>query len=237
MNISDLDKITESSLLQITFYISISILFILIGIIVSYIKVISSEQAKINIITANFKQLNDQLKENTQTTKSIEANISQKQWVNQQAWLKKHECYEEIFKALLDYVTYVHYLQSRNEYEKFVNEGPDIYVDQYSQPEEISEWARLKEKIDNEKASGATKKKEDELYTIHSLAEKKLADTIFIYAVFLDPGVGENITYAMASVSLKIDWETDEENFTRMHNDVAKAVDNIRIICKKELGL
>ncbi|MFV8979805.1 hypothetical protein [Serratia fonticola] len=237
MWLSDLDKVLQSSLIQITFYISASILLVLIGFIISYVRTMINERAKINTITANFNTLKEQLIENTKATKSIEANIIQKQWVNQQAWLKKNQCYEEIFTALLDYVSYVNYLQSRAEYEKFITEGPDVYIDQYSQPEEIEEWKRLKEEIEREKASGETKDQEHALYLKHSLAEKKLADSLFIYSVFLDPQVNENISHAMASVSVKTDWETDEENYSRMHEDVKKAIDNIRLICRKELQL
>ncbi|MEN4129581.1 hypothetical protein [Serratia marcescens] len=237
MNLSDLDKILQSSLTEVIFYISVSILLVLIGFLVSYIKAMMNERAKINAITENFNTLKDQLIENTKVTKSIEANITQKQWVNQQAWLKKHHCYEEIFTALLDYVSYISYLQSRAEYEKFIMEGQNVYVDQYSSPDEIEEWKSLKEEFEREKVSGEMKEKEDSLYLKHSLAENKLTESLFIYSVFLDPQVHENISYAIASVSVKTDWETDEENYSRMHDDIKKAIDNIRLICRKELQL
>ncbi|MFJ5503854.1 hypothetical protein ACIPUO_06540 [Pectobacterium carotovorum] len=237
MGLNELDKIQHASINQIIFYISLGVIITLIGLIVSYIKVRTIEQAKLNFIAENFKTLKEQLIENTKATKSIESNISQKQWINQQAWLKKQQCYEEIFTALLDYVHYVHYLHSRLEYEKFVEEGPEIYTDQYSSPEEIENWKILKSEIDSKKISGETKKIEDDLFQKHSSAEKKLADSIFIYSIFLDPQVDENLSRAMASAGLKIDWETEEENYLRIYEDVKTAIDNIRLICRKELQL
>ncbi|ENL6919661.1 hypothetical protein AB5R29_002924 [Enterobacter hormaechei] len=237
MGLNDLDKIQHSSINQLIFYIFAGIIILLIGLIISYIKALSNERAKMNAINANFNILKEQLIENTKATKSIESSISQRQWVNQQAWLKKQVCYEEIFTSLLDYVSYVHYLHGKFEYERFVTEGPDVYIDQYTQPEEIEEWERLKNELEREKTSDKTREKESNLLLKHSLAEKKLADSLFIYSIFLDPEVKENLTMAIASVGLNIDWETEEENISRRLKDVETAIENIRLVCRKELQL
>ncbi|EKN3610690.1 hypothetical protein ABEH48_000197 [Yersinia enterocolitica] len=217
------------------------ILIAIFSVAMVFLKGYVAKKSELQAITDNFEILKQQLIENTKITKTIESSIGETQWINQQIWIKKQSCYEDIFKLLLNIKNHIDHICSGYNESQFYDDALDTYGYQFSSPEEED---RYHKEIEQQKRdfmertnSPEEKEKEATLKKRHLESMNKITDLLFIYAIFLDSRVGEEFKKMLESVNKTFDYESWDEHFHRLENDVNTATTNIQNICRDELKI
>ena len=160
----------------------------------------------------DFEQLQKQLESNTTVVEEIKTELSQKNWISQQAWVKKQEAYEAIFDCLFHVKKYVaHEKDEYFEWEHYNFRFPELAYETKAQAEKL-------------------KVKYDESFA-------KLFHVIEVKAIYLEQRVTETITVLKQGLS-KTDNEEDwDEHFFRISRLVNESVDKLRTISIEELKI
>lgn len=244
MNSSDLitflSNYSFKQTLDIQSYIIITLLMFLVSATALWITTFIKEKSRNFATKSDFEQLKDQLIQNTEATKKIEAHFSEKVWINQQIWLKKQSCYEQIFVLLNKISDYVANEVAEYEHHRDVYSGPQItpYMSDDEQAALESQWERDMAEYEEKSKSPEEKLKRQDAQKTKLESFKHLMELMQIKAVFIDNKVRIEIDNLIRSLSIYNDPREDwDMHFMRMDEDTKKALENIRDICRLELNL
>ncbi|HGF4962096.1 TPA: hypothetical protein ACF33V_004533, partial [Vibrio parahaemolyticus] len=185
----------------------------------------------------DFEQLQKQLESNTTVVEEIKTELSQKNWISQQAWVKKQEAYEAIFDCLFHVKKYVaHEKDEYFEWEHYNFRFPELAyetTDEYT----IRIWEHEKEEYLKKSQDPETKAQAEKLKVKYDESFAKLFHVIEVKAIYLDQRVTETITVLKQGLS-KTDNEEDwDEHFFRISRLVNESVDKLRTISIEELKI
>lgn len=235
-----LNNYTFKQTLDVQSYIIITLLMFLVSTIALWITTFIKEKSRNFATKSDFEQLKLQLIQNTEATKKIEAHFSEKVWINQQIWLKKQECYEQIFILLQRISNYVANEVAEYEYHRDVYSGPQInpYMCDDEQAALEAQWYREMAEHEEKSKSPEEKLKREENQKTKLESFKHLMELTQVKAVFIDSKVIIEIDNLIKSLSIYNDpYEDWDMHFMRMDSDTKAALKNIRDICRLELNL
>jgi len=221
-------------------YFIITLLMCLVSAASLYFTTFIKEKGRNFATKSDFEQLKEQLIQNTEATKKIEAHFSEKVWINQQIWLKKQDCYEQIFVLLDKISNYVANEVAEYEHHCDIYRGPNVnpYMSDDEQAALEAQWERDMAEYEEKSKSPEEKLKREENQKTKLESFKHLMELTQVKAVFIDNKVRVEIDNLIRSLSIYNDpCEDWDMHFMRMDADTNKALKNIRDICRLELNL
>lgn len=221
-------------------YIIITLLMFLVSTAALWITTFIKEKSRNFATKSDFEQLKEQLIQNTEATKKIEAHFSEKVWINQQIWLKKQSCYEQIFVLLYKISNYVASEIADYEHHRDIYSGPQMnpYMSDDEQAALETQWERDMAEYEEKSKSPEEKLKREENQKTKLESFKHLMELTQVKAIFIDNKVRMEIDNLIRSLSINNDPREDwDMHFMRMDEDTNKALKNIRDICRLELNL
>ena len=110
----------------------------------------------------DFDSLKEQLSINTGIVERIKSHILEKNWIFQQAWLKKQEAYESIFELLFHVKRYISHQSSEYEEWELMNHNyPELACEEMDDGKLIRVWELEKEEYEKKVKSPAGLTHED----------------------------------------------------------------------------
>lgn len=221
---------------QLDFWSYLAILFV--SAIGTYLASYLKKKGENVATKEDFNGLLNQLKTNTEAVEDIKSQFNERNWVNQQIWLKKQEAYSTIFMHLLNIKKYVTFQTNEFEAWQDINFYHEYFSFEYNKDEEIA----LKEKWENDRKLYEEKSKSPAhieeaqlLKTNHDKSLSSIFDVINIHSIYLDPNVELELEKLKNELSTTHDYEDWEEHFSRISNETESTINTVREIGKREL--
>ncbi|MBC5853483.1 hypothetical protein [Vibrio metschnikovii] len=198
----------------------------------------SKEKGKFYANKEDFVELKKQLSETTELVESVKSSLSEKNWINQQVWLKKQEVYEEIFLHLSHVKKFVHHQISEYEsYEYLQNYHPYVQMSSTTNESILNQWDRDVEEHERRTKYNKENKLYERLEKHSNDALLQVFDLITVKSIYLDPRVGEVVHKLKFSIGASHEDEDENDYYNRIDNAMNLAMDNILKISKEELSM
>jgi hypothetical protein len=222
---------------QILFIISYVGVALVSGLLV-WFNSYSKEKGKFYANKEDFVELKKQLSETTELVESVKSSLSEKNWINQQVWLKKQEVYEEIFLHLSHVKKFVHHQISEYEsYEYLQNYHPYVQMSSTTNESILNQWDRDVEEYERRTKYNKENKLYERLEKHSNDALLQVFDLITVKSIYLDPRVGEVVHKLKFSIGASHEDEDENDYYNRIDNAMNLAMDNILKISKEELSM
>ncbi|MCQ7061302.1 hypothetical protein MRO53_22875 [Escherichia coli] len=223
------------------FWLSVTI--IVATLMMSFLVSSITEKAKIAATNQNYRELHDQLTQNTNTIKNIEKTITSELWISQQVWQKKFEIYEFIYAQLLSIKKWVDNESSIVELHmlpKYIASG---YNGHFSKEEEKIFWdevAAAHEDIEKTLDKEEVKIKNKELQQKLSNAMTSLAEILITKSIILNPDVTTILTDLIDNIGANpspLDYEEPDDYGSRIEGAIKKAINDLRLTALDDLEI
>lgn len=238
-----LDFVTKLNSLELSggTYVLIALTTLLASLLGVGLGAFIKEKVKIDTITANFDILKEQLEQNTEATKRIEASFTEKVWISQQIWQKKYEIYESIYLALSNIKKWVDHESNTIELhlepqrlEGFLDSGLTEEQEQYI----YSQLQQAREQLEKTMGSPGFQEKQANYHKIFVESIEKLTDLLVIKAFILS----NDVSTILAGLPQKFDnefedWDELQDYQERIVATITSVIKDIKKCAQLELKI